>query len=100
MHTLLLILTAFLMAGTLSLSCSGDSGVGPYPWVPGSSYTCAECSGDEPFLPNSSLEQCQVFATRFECEFDGYTEGSCSGDSLPSCRVLNCQIDPSSGCVP
>ena len=97
-HTLLSL--ALLSLSVMGLSCSDNSGVGPYPYGPDSSFTCAECAGSSAFLPNSSETACREFAQRFVCEFESYSAGSCPGPPAPSCTVRNCQIDPSSECVP
>ena len=93
-------LITLVLWNVLVLACSEDSGVGPYPYGPGTSYTCSECAGASPFLPNSSEEACLQFAQRFVCEFESYSAGSCPSEPRPSCTVANCQIDPSSGCEP
>ena len=94
-------LLALVLFNVFVLACSDDSGSGPYyPYGPGSSFTCAECSGASAFLPNSSESECRVLAQRFECQFESYSAGSCPNEPRPSCTVTNCQIDPSTGCVP
>ena len=101
MPTVIFSLFTLMLFNILALGCSDDSGVGPYnPYGPGSSYTCAECDGNEPFLPNSSEEECEVLAERFECQFESYSAGSCPNEPRPSCTVTNCLIDPSTGCTP
>ncbi|MFL2937442.1 MAG: hypothetical protein ACJZ7Z_12135 [Myxococcota bacterium] len=95
------ILITVALFNVFALACSDDSGVGPYyPYGPGTSFTCAECAGTTAFLPNSSESECRVLAQRFECQFGSYSAGLCPNEPRPSCTVTNCQIDPSSACVP